>query len=142
MPYPKFMIAEEFIYENIINNSSELHLKDGGRMWEDFVDTEWNTETSDSNMDSGFGGCITGIYTSSRGDIVCTYNYSTGIKDRRIEVIKDSGEADVIYHKLDSPGGWMYNQFESVREIRVYNQATGDFLYSQKKEDSKSYIDF
>jgi len=142
MPCPKFMIAEEFIYESIIGNSSDILLKDGSRMNKDFVDTIWNTETSDSNINSRFSGCLTGIYASSRGDIVCTYNYSDGIKDRRIEVIKDNGEVDVIYHKLDSSGGWMYNQFELIKEIQVYNQETGDFLYSQKKEDSKSYIDF
>jgi len=142
MPYPKFMIAEEFIYENIIDNSSELQLKDGGRMGEDFPDTEWNTETSDSNMDSEFSGCITGIYTSSRGDIVCTYNYSTGTRNRRIEVLKESGEVDTIYHKIEERGGWMYNQFDPIQEISVYNEETGNLLYSQKKEDSRSYIDF
>jgi hypothetical protein len=142
MPYPKFMIAEEFIYENIIDNSAELQLKDGGRMNEDFPDTEWNTETSDSNMDSEFRGCITGIYASSRGDIVCTYNYSTANINRRIEVLKENGEIDIIYHKLEGRGGWMYNQFDSVHKISVYSEETGNLLYSQKKEDSKSYIDF
>jgi glycosyltransferase involved in cell wall biosynthesis len=142
MPYPKFMIAEEFIYENIMGNPAELQLKNGGIMNIDFPDTKWNTETSDSNMDSKFSGCISGIYGSSRGDVVCTYNYSTGNINRRIEVIKESGDMDIIYHKLEGHREWMYNQFDSIREIFVYNIESGDLLYSQKKVDSKSYIDF
>ena len=142
MPYPKFMIAEEFIYDNIMSNPAELQLKDGMIMNMDFPDTEWNTETSDSNMDYKFGGCISGIYGSSRGDVVCTYNYSTGNINRRIEVIKESGDVDIIYHKLGGHGEWLYNQFDSIREIFVYNGESGDLIYSQKKRDSKSYIDF
>lgn len=142
MPCPKFMIAEEFIYESIIGNSSDILLKDGSRMDEDFVDTIWNTETSDSNMNSRFNGCLTGIYSSNRGDTICSYNYSTGSIDRIIEITKNDGTSEEIRHQLSGRGAWSYNQISEVSKINVYDAEDMSLIYSQDKSDSKSYIDF
>lgn len=142
LPYPKFMIAEEFIYENVIRLIDRIHIKDGSNMTLDFPDTEWNTETSDSNMSFEYGGCISGIYSSDRGDLVCSYNYSTEERKRRIQVINDLGEVSEITHHLGTRGGWGYHQFPNIKEILVYDDFSGNLLYSQKREDSRSYINF
>lgn len=141
-PCPKFMIAEEFVYENIAESIDQLHIKNGENMDDDFPDTLWNTETSDSNMAFEFKGCLSGIYGSERGDIVCSYNYSTDTRSRRIEIVRNGEIIDTIQHDLDTRGSWSYHQFDSIDEIRVYDANTGEFIYSQKREDSKNYIEF
>lgn len=141
-PCPKFMIAEEFVYENIVESIDQLHTKDGEKMADDFPDTIWNTETSDSNMGFEFKGCLSGIYGSDRGDIICSYNYSTEQRSRKIEVIKGDAVIDTIYHNLEVRGSWSYNQFDYIDEIRVYDSSTDEFIYSQKREDSRNYIEF
>ena len=136
------MIAEEFVYENIAESIDQLHIKNGENMDDDFPDTLWNTETSDSNMAFEFKGCLSGIYGSERGDIVCSYNYSTDTRSRRIEIVRNGEIIDTIQHDLDTRGSWSYHQFDSIDEIRVYDANTGEFIYSQKREDSKNYIEF
>lgn len=141
-PIPKFMIAEEFIYESIVRDLDNFVIKDGGKMDIDFPDTDWNTETSDSNMGSKYNGCITGIYRSDRGDIVCSYNYSVDRRFRKIIVVKENGEEDTVYHDLAVRGSWSYHQFDLVKEIRVYEMINGEMIYSQKREETDSYITF
>lgn len=139
-PIPKFMIAEEFIYEGIISSLNDLHIKKGNEMDGDFPDTQWNTETSDSNMGTKYNGCITGIYGSDRGDIICSYNYATEGRNRKIEVFFKNGETQTIYHNLEVRGSWTYHQFGDIEKIEVYEGA--DYIYTQNRLDTESYIDF
>ncbi len=142
MPYSKFMIAEEFIYEHIIRDLTDLQIKDGSKMIQDFTDTSWNTETSDSNIGLQFNGCVSGIYSSDRGDVVCSYNYSTSEINRVIEITHDNGSTEKISHYLSGHGVWAYNQFSSISKIDVYAEDGETLIYSQNRSDSKSYIDF
>ncbi len=141
-PVPKFMIAEEFIYESIATKLPELLIKNGGEMTNEFPDTVWNTETSDSNMGSKYQGCITEIYSSDRGDIVCSYNYSTERRFRKIMVTKKNGDVETFFHDLAIRGSWSYHQFDDIAEIKVYDMLQDKLLYSQERKEVQSFITF
>jgi glycosyltransferase involved in cell wall biosynthesis len=144
----KFRIVEEFLYHHIVERESELILKDGGKMSEDFPDTVWNTVCSSSNLPAKYKGCITGIYQVYRGgqkeNFLHLYssNYLDSSKERIIRV--EYRETEIlsfdINHSLPVKSSWCLNQIPITTEsILVFEN--GELLYTEKIEDVKSHIE-
>ena len=84
-----FMNVEEFVRHNINKVIDRLVTIPGERMGMFFTDTIWNTETSQSNLESKYLNCTTRVYrTLHRGleteyNILLTYNYGAAEKKLR-----------------------------------------------------------
>ena len=53
-----FINVEQYLYQNIKNNDNgSLYRSTGVQMSSDFTDTNWNTETSESNISPKYEGC-------------------------------------------------------------------------------------
>ena len=136
------------MYHHIVERESELILKDGGRMFEDFPDTIWNTVCSSSNLSTKYRGCITGIYRVYRGgqqeNFLHLYssNFIDEHKERIIKVEYRETEtlSFEINHILPVKSSWCLNQIPITTEsISVFEN--DELLYTEKLENVKSHIE-
>lgn len=139
-----FMIVEEYIYVNLKNNGdSDVLIKDGTKMSNDFPDTTWNTIVSDSNSESKYKGVITTIYLVSNSNslAILTYSYIDKETNRKIEIIKDDNILYTISQSVFYNDAWSYNivnnEFDS---IKVYENDI--FLYEELNQKIENYIIF
>jgi glycosyltransferase involved in cell wall biosynthesis len=148
----KFINVEEYLYTNIINNDNDGILKlDGSKMNEYFVDTHWNSETSQSNMSSKYEGASTRLYRAdtkidgvvnyNTGLAILSYNYTDIHKQRRIIVTYDNGDSNEYLHDLQYKGYFVYNVLnKNISHIEVYD---GDrFMYREDNNNIESNILF
>jgi hypothetical protein len=144
-----FVIAESYVYDNLIKAGRDnvIHKLGSSDMNADFPDTLWNTETSGSNMDEKYNGCLTEIYNtynnddSFRNKVVYSYNYSGVSKTRTIEIHTDLSDSYRIEQTCVCKGAWTYTPIpDDVIYIDVYEDDIK--LYSRKIEDVKSYLKF
>ena len=147
-----FINVEQYIYKNIKNNDTGFLYRDTGhQMSIDFVDTNWNTETSQSNLLPKYEGCSSRIYKTFRNengvevfqDLLCimTYNYSSEPKNRRIVCRFKSGLNYELIHTAPLRSSWNYHIVESdLIDFDVYD---GDrYLYTESNNEVKSSIVF
>jgi len=143
-----FVIAESYVYDNLVKAGREniIHKSGSHDMNLDFPDTIWNTETSGSNMDEKYNGCLTEIYKTYtndgiRGaDVIYSYNYSGDPKKISVSVYGDSYNYS-LEHSCNCRGAWTYTQIpDDVIYIDVYENDIK--LYSQKNENIKSHLKF
>ena len=146
-----FKIVEVFVYENLKRNGDEEFITlPGKQMFQDFSDTQWNTETSVSSFDKKYKGCTTKLYyineynkntnAFERKDsyILFTYSYVSDPIDRVIKLKRQNGDILEYYHKTQSAGGWYVNNIPNdVESISVYEN--GKFLYKENVSDCISF---
>lgn len=147
-----FINVEQYIYQNIKNNDNGLLYRSTGvQMRSDFSDTNWNTETSESNISPKYEGCSSRIYKTLRVEngvetlqnLMCimTYNYSNQPKTRRIVCRFESGNNYEITHHTPEKKTWNYHIVEGdLIEFDVYDD--NRYLYTEKNYDTKSSIVF
>jgi hypothetical protein len=143
-----FVIAESYVYDNLIKAGREniIHKAGSLDMNLDFPDTVWNTETSGSNMDEKYNGCLTEIYKTYNSDgtpgtnVIYSYNYSGESKKRIIDIYTDSSTY-YIEQLCECRGAWSYTP---IPDDVIYIDVCEDDikLYSQKNENIKSYLKF
>jgi hypothetical protein len=120
-------------------------------MSSDFTDTNWNTETSESNISPKYEGCSSRIYKTLRVEdgieslqnLMCimTYNYSNQPKTRRIVCRFESGNNYEITHHTPTEKTWNYHIVEGdLIEFDVYDD--NRYLYTEKNHDLRSSITF
>ena len=143
-----FVIAESYVYDNLLKSGREnIIIKSGGHDIDlDFPDTIWNTETSGSNIDEKYDGCLTEIYKTYNDDdtqgtnVIYSYNYSANPKKISVNIHSDSSDYH-IEHSCGGKGAWTYTPIpDDVIYIDVYENDIK--LYSQKNENIKSYLKF
>ena len=146
-----FKIVEVFVYENLKRNGDDEFITlPGKQMFQDFSDTQWNTETSVSSFDKKYKGCTTKLYyineynkntnAFERKDsyILFTYSYVSDPIDRVIKLKRQNGDILEYYHKTQSAGGWYVNNIPNdVESISVYEN--GKFLYKENVSDCISF---
>jgi glycosyltransferase involved in cell wall biosynthesis len=147
-----FINVEQYIYQNIKNNDDgSLYRSNGIQMSSDFTDTNWNTETSESNISPKYEGCSSRIYKTLRVEdgiesfqnLMCimTYNYSNQPKTRRIVCRFESGNNYEITHHTPTKKTWNYHIVEGdLIEFDVYDD--NRYLYTEKNNDLRSSITF
>ena len=143
-----FVIAESYVYDNLMKSGRDNIISKSGSddMNLDFPDTTWNTETSGSNIDEKYNGCISEIYRTYRnkefsGNVIYSYNYSESVKEREIDIYTKASGNYTINHSCGCRGAWTYTEIpDDIIYIDVYED--GIKLYSQKIEDVKSYLNF
>ena len=147
-----FINVEQYLYQNIKNNDNvSLYRSTGVQMSSDFTDTNWNTETSESNISPKYEGCSSRIYKTLRvedgveslQDLMCimTYNYSNQPKTRRIVCRFESGNNYEITHHTPTKKTWNYHIVEGdLIEFDVYDD--NRYLYTEKNNDLRSSITF
>ena len=147
-----FINVEQYIYQNIKNNDDgSLYRSTGIQMSSDFIDTNWNTETSESNISPKYEGCSSRIYKTLRVEdgvetlqnLMCimTYNYSNQPKTRRIVCRFESGNNYEIIHHTPAKKSWNYHIVEGdLIEFDVYDD--NRYLYTEKNYDTRSSIVF
>ncbi len=101
-----------------------------------FSDTIWNTETSQSNLETKYRGCTTRIYRATHAgsdldfNIVMTYNYGNDEKKRNIELLTNGVKVGDLYHNAKNNGCWQTNHIpKSIDAIRVIEDA--EELYTE-----------
>jgi hypothetical protein len=143
--------VEVFVYENLKRNGDDEFITlPGKQMFQDFSDTQWNTETSVSSFDKKYKGCTTKLYyineynkntnAFERKDsyILFTYSYVSDPIDRVIKLKRQNGDILEYYHKTQSAGGWYVNNIPNdVESISVYEN--GKFLYKENVSDCISF---
>lgn len=145
-----FVIVERYLYENFRSRDSSKLIKRNGidDITKDFSDTIWNSETTPSNVDSKYDGCVTKLYRrfvkgkEESGYILFSYNYVPLEKNRMILVLDKNGfPVDTINHSLSGANQWYYHVFpEKGYKIHVFEGKT--FLYEESIDNVVSYIDF
>jgi len=145
-----FISVERYLYENFSMRGSSKLLKKSGTedINKDFPDTIWNSETTSSNVESKYDGCVTKLYNkriNSSYNVVGTmilfsYNYSSSEKKRVIVVEHEDGSIDNILHKLTEASQWYYSVLTNVKKISVFE--SNKFLYEEVNKGIESYIDF
>jgi glycosyltransferase involved in cell wall biosynthesis len=141
-----FVIAEEIVYNEITGSRDLLLSKDGKKMFENFPDTLWNTETSGSNLDPKFQDRVTGIYKlinkgETTGHVILSYNYGESPKQRKIRCMAEGKIISEFSHQLDCLGAWSYHHIpEGCEKISVFGP--DDLLYEEENLNPISYISF
>jgi len=141
-----FKPVEYYLYHNLITKNSDLILIRNGEeeMNNNFPNTRWNTETSQSTLSEHFNGCSTKIYLikDQPNFAVLSFNYVNKVIKRKIIVEMENRE-ETIYHQLDINGCWSYNIFDNtLKKIKVYNSETDELLYEMENKNVHSYIEF
>lgn len=139
-----FMIAEEYLYDNLRRNGdSEAIIRDGGRMGDDFPDTAWNTIVSDSNINPLHRGVTTALYrvNGSERTAILSYCYANRSASRNVEVFSGGRLVETIRQDVSNSGGWCFHipQYE-FDEIAVYED--GEKLGTERKQNTKNHITF
>ena len=142
-----FINVEKYLYDNINRKDSGLLIRKNGEgeMNTDFQDTNWNTETTVSNVSSKFKGCSTKIYTISGKEniMLLSYNHNNFRSERKIIVNYVNGDTETIYHFLENFAYWSFNIFENkIEKISVYDNQNDEFLYEIINENILDYIIF
>ena len=142
-----FINVEKYLYDNITRKDGGLLIRKNGEqeMNNDFQDTNWNTETTISNVSSKFKGCSTKLYTISgqQNLMLLSYNYNHFISSRKIFVNYIDGSSEYIYHSLENYGHWSFNILEKeVDKIVVYDNDNDEFLYEIINKNILDYIIF
>jgi glycosyltransferase involved in cell wall biosynthesis len=142
-----FINVEKYLYDNINRKDYGLIIRKDGEidMNSDFQGTEWNTETTVSNVSSKFNGCSTKLYNISGQDsiMLLSYNYNHFRSDRKIIVNYVNGESETIYHFLENFTYWSFNIFENkIEKISVYDNQNDEFLYEIINQNILDYITF
>lgn len=141
-----FINVEKYLYHNINNKDTELLIRKNGteEMSNDFYETIWNTETTNSNLSEKYKGCTTKIYNISeqKSIMVFSYNYNNFKSERKIVVNFLNGDTEVFYHVLENYGHWSFNVLENVEKISVYDNQTDEFLYDIINKNILDYIVF
>jgi len=147
-----FKIVEAFIYDNLKKNGDEEFIKKYGmkEMALDFPDTNWNTETSITSIDSKYGKCVTKLYSVNEFNketnayykgstyILHTKSYVSELVNRRIEVEKNNGEKFNLFHSTAILGAWTWHELASdIKSVSVYENET--FLYKEYASECISY---
>jgi tRNA 2-selenouridine synthase SelU len=141
-----FKIAEEYLYQNIIDNDIDSHIlrKTGEQQKVDFEGTLWNTETSISNISPKYEGCSTRIYrvyknidgvkTQINHLAVVSYNYTDKPKDRIIKTYFNDGTDETFNQVVGGKHSWSYYiPKEGLERIDVYENDR--YLYSENNEN-------
>jgi glycosyltransferase involved in cell wall biosynthesis len=141
-----FKIAEEYLYQNIIDNDIDSHIlrKTGEQQKVDFEGTLWNTETSISNISPKYEGCSTRIYrvyknidgvkTQINHLAVVSYNYTDKPKDRIIKTYFNDGTEETFNQVVGGKHSWSYYiPKEGLERIDVYENDR--YLYSEYNEN-------
>lgn len=140
----EFKNVEVYIYDNLLRKGSNLILKRSGtdEMNQDFPNTNWNTITSVSNIDSKYRGCSTKIYKIEGESrfAVLSYNFNNFSVDRKIEVFGDG--VDTIFHHMKGFNYWAYNIYDKIDKIKVYDKQTDEFLYELENKDVWDNLEF
>jgi glycosyltransferase involved in cell wall biosynthesis len=142
-----FINVEKYLYDNINRKDCGLLIRKDGEidMSVDFQGTEWNTETTVSNVSSKFKGCSTKLYNISGQNsiMLLSYNYNHFRSERKIVVYYIDGSSETIYHGLENYGYWSFNIFENkIEKISVYDNLNDEFLYDYVNENILDYIVF
>ena len=137
-----FKIAEEYLYQNIIDNDIDSHIlrKTGDQQTIDFEGTLWNTETSISNISPKYEGCSTRIYkvynnidgvkTLTNQLSVVSYNYTDTPKNRVVISYFNDGTEQTFNHSVSGKHSWSYYiPKDGLEKIDVFED--GRFLYSE-----------
>lgn len=127
----EFRNAEEFMRHNIERFKDQLLTPSGTTMGDRFPDTVWNTETSESNLETKYRNCTTRIYRATHGGeeldflIVMSYNYGSTEKARRIELLTDGVVVGSLDHSVRDKGWWQTSHVsKGVHAIRVIEDGT------------------
>ena len=142
-----FINVEKYLYDNINRKDYGLIIRKDGEidMNSDFQGTEWNTETTVSNVSSKFNGCSTKLYNISGQDsiMLLSYNYNHFRSERKIVVNYIDGSLETIYHGLENYGHWSFNIFENkIEKLLVYDNQNDEFLYEIINQNILDYITF
>ena len=137
-----FKIAEEYLYQNIIDNDIDSHIlrKTGDQQTIDFEGTLWNTETSISNISPKYEGCSTRIYKVYRNIdsvktltnylAVVSYNYTDTPKNRVVISYFNDGTEQTFNQSVSGKHSWSYYiPKDGLEKIDVFED--GRFLYSE-----------
>lgn len=134
-----FVPVETFLYENLKDKQSDLILQTEIGLHEEFNQTTWNTEVSQSHLDPKFNGCVTQLtrVKDSNRLIVYSENFKDSEKNRKVKVILENGEHYEFRHQLLSKGYWSYNEIPTeTSEIQIFE---GDeYLLTQSISEIKS----
>jgi len=142
-----FINVEKYLYDNINRKDYGLIIRKDGEidMNSDFQGTEWNTETTVSNVSSKFNGCSTKLYNISGQNsiMLLSYNYNHFRSERKIVVNYIDGSLETIYHGLENYGHWSFNIFENkIEKLLVYDNQNDEFLYEIINQNILDYITF
>ena len=145
-----FLIAEEYIYDNLKKKGDELVLIRNGSvdMNHDFQGTLWNTETSESNIPTYYEGATTKIYRYlnkmqeiTNQKIIFTKCFRSGLEKRSVVLFKDGQAVQTLEHHVDCKECWCYNIVDNnFDNMKVYS---GDkLLYEVENKSKNDYINF
>ena len=141
-----FINVEKYFYDNINKKDNSLLIRKNGEdeMNKDFEGTQWNTETTISNVPSKFKGCSVKLYNISGQEsiMLLSYNYNNFRSERKTIVNYVDNTSEVFYHGLETYGHWSFNILNNVKNILVYDTETDEFLYEIINENIVDYIVF
>jgi glycosyltransferase involved in cell wall biosynthesis len=148
-----FKIAEEYLYQNIIDNDIDSHIlrKTGDQQTIDFEGTLWNTETSISNISPKYEGCSTRIYkvynnvdgvkTITNYLAVVSYNYSDAPKDRVIKSYFNDGTEQTFNQSVGGKHSWSYYiPKDGLEKIDVYENDRLLYTETNKNVFANMYL--
>jgi hypothetical protein len=134
-----FVPVETFLYENLKDKQNDLILKTEIGLHEEFNQTTWNTEVSQSHLDPKLDGCVTQLVSVKNSNqlIVYSENFKDCEKNRKIKVVLTNGDSYEFNHQLLSKGYWSYNEVPiETFEIQIFEG--DDYLLSQNVQEIKS----
>lgn len=147
-----FKIVETFIYDHLVKNKdNEIFEKNGTQMFIDFEDVIWNTESSISNFEKKYDGCVTRLYKNKIYNdetkefvfdgnyTLLSYSYVNRVTERKIIVILENNDILEFTQKTICDGNWHFHNLSSnIKEIKVFENEK--LLYSENKNECVSYI--
>lgn len=131
-----FRNVEEFVRHNIDRVVDQLQTYPGFEMQLYFPDTMWNTETSQSNLESKYQSCTTRLYRTIHNgletdfNILLTYNYGNVERSRQINLLRNGEVVGILNHYVKDIGWWQTNHVsKDVDSIAVLEN--GEEIYTE-----------
>lgn len=149
----RFINVEEYLYSNFEKNDfKDLLILPSHEQRINLPDTQWNTETSMSNIESKYEGVTSNFYKIRRkneegvhvdtGDyILLTFSYLNKESSRYIKAYSGYDVVQEFTHTVYGKGSWTYHPISSgVTHIEVFD---GDrMLYLKEKNNIHSNVEF
>lgn len=149
----RFMNVEEYLYHNFErNNFKDLYMLHSAEQKINLPDTQWNTETSMSNVESKYEGVTSNFYKIKRknedgvhvetGDyILLTFSYLNKESSRYVKLYSGYDVVQEFVHTVYGKGSWTYHPVSSgVTHIEVFE---GDrLLFMKEKNNISSNVEF
>lgn len=138
-----FRLVEDYIFRYVEGDTDFLYYTDAD-MKTHFLETSWNTISSEGNLPEYYRGCTTNLYIYYDKQknlvpnkmLVITRNFTSKEQTR---LIKISEEVEYTHKVIGDTNSYMVNIIDTPQKIEVYDKDTEELLYMEYSNEVENW---